>query len=199
MFESQRELQNSKDTILLLEDTVKEKDRVIQMLRGEISQKQHMLERSEERCLKLSNDNLLMTERLKDEKMRLMEEMNRMTELNDQIQAKLNRLQASSNVTDASTTISSSAENDWLTGTTKQAGPPKTAVHTFQAHDTEIPSISFNEDGSCFATGCSDGTVKVWQTEARTCKHELRASSGPSSTAVLCVHMHGKLVIGSGR
>ena len=197
--ETKAELQNTRDTVSMLEETIQAKDKVITMLRGQVTEAQAMLRRSEDRALKLQNENLLITERVMEEKMSLMEEMNRMTELNAEMQAKLQRLQESSGgqpgqaLSDEDWTITSS-----LAGAKPRSlQPPCKVMHAFQAHETEIPSIAFNEDGAAFATGCSDGTVRVWSTESRECKAVLRSDS-VSTNAILCVDIHDKLVLGAG-
>lgn len=198
--ETKAELQNTRETVSMLEETVRGKDKVIQMLRGEVAEAQSMLRRSEERALKLQNENVLITERVMEEKMSLMEEMNRMTELNAEMQAKLQRLQEQSAAKQPGE--HGILDPDWhlaasSAGQVESLRPPCDALHAFQAHETEIPTVAFNEDGGCFATGCSDGTVRVWTTESRDCQAVLRSDS-VGTNAILCVDMHDKLLLGAG-
>ena len=187
------ELSKCRESVGLLEEKVKSVEKVNDVLQKEVAEKQAMVNRSEERGLRLQNENLLITERVMDEKIKLMEEMNRMTEINAELRAKLIKAQQSTH----STEIDVSNVN-WFQAKLEKPAPSET-FHAFQAHSTEIPSIAFNEEGDKFVTGCSDGVVKVWNVESKECLHVLYSSKDSSTNAILSVHMCNNLVAGAGR
>lgn len=183
------ELSKCRENIVLLEETVNKKQNTNQQLETEVVELRGMFNRSEERGLKLQNENILITQRVMEEKTKLMEEMNRMTEINAKLQEKLVGFNQPSTATERI------EATGWFPSKTQQPAPSE-PLHAFQAHSTEISAVKFNEDGKEFVTGCSDGTVKVWNTRTIECLHVLRSSN---ETAILTVHMHGSLVLGGGR
>eukprot|EP00163_Fabomonas_tropica_P001959 TRINITY_DN1145_c0_g1_i1.p2 TRINITY_DN1145_c0_g1~~TRINITY_DN1145_c0_g1_i1.p2 ORF type:complete len:141 (-),score=18.82 TRINITY_DN1145_c0_g1_i1:100-522(-) len=56
-------------------------------------------------------------------------------------------------------------------------GVPKQASRNFLGHDSEINTVAFAINGTMYATGSGDKTVKIWDYASGKVQHKLRGSA----------------------
>ena len=132
---------------------------------------------SERTALRLQNDELV--QRMVGEKSRNAEEMNRMTELVEQMSAQLKAqgLTVGSAAPAATAASSSTAANAAASAAAVGAGGsqvPSSCALEFKAHAADVNDVVFNETCQLLATSGSDGKVRVWEAGTGRLRHTLQ-------------------------
>lgn len=127
---------------------------------------------SQRTALRLQNDELV--QRMVGEKSRNAEEMNRMTELVEQMRAQLKAPgltvgSAAPAATAASSTVALAA----AAGAGGSEVPSSCALE-FKAHAADVNDVVFNETCQLLATSGSDGKVRVWEVGTGRLRHTLQ-------------------------
>jgi WD40 repeat protein len=68
----------------------------------------------------------------------------------------------------------------------------------FKAHSTEIRDLSVSPDGSRIATGCSDGSVKLWTADGDAVRTLREAPAGDTYVCSVCFSADGRRVLAAG-
>jgi WD40 repeat protein len=128
---------------------------------------------AERTALRVQNDELV--QRVVGEKSRNAEEMNRMTELVEQMRAQL-RAQGINVRTGAPTTASGAAAaavNPAPAASSANEVPMGPCTLQFKAHAADVNDVVFSETCQLLATAGSDGKVRVWEAGTGRLRHTL--------------------------
>ena len=123
------------------------------------------MEEAEKERDSLRQQNEELIQRMVGEKSRNAEEMNRMTELVEQMRAQLKvqgvalAAKPSPSVDDALLSSSQGAGSSDLTATEL----PSTSIQHIKGHGSDVNDLAYNETGLLLATSGSDGKVRVWE------------------------------------
>ena len=178
-------------------------------LRGELARVRSILEHSEAAVRDLSAQNQSLVERMVRDKSTMMQEMNKMTQMYEDMKRELADAKKKrgsggflSRIGRSKSKDEAKPKDEGSTSTFRAMSfgvpLPTHAMKTVQAHSNEINALAYDETGSLLAAGSSDGTVSLWISKTGRQHATLRSSSGGvSASPVMCVHVRRGMVLGS--
>ncbi|KAH9258895.1 hypothetical protein BASA81_002959 [Batrachochytrium salamandrivorans] len=183
------------------------RDEVV-LLRDELTRTANLLEHSENKNRQLAKENFDLIDRVLTEKLTLADQLNEMTRLNASLTDKLEKLQVggeagpSSPATSPSQTTASPTTGGGGGGLgtallEREPVPSSTSKHCIRipAHQSEIPTIRYDEQGGTVFTCSCDGTIKAWDAFRGTLMKTLRT---PVDTQLMGMDCKKKIVAGTG-
>ncbi len=138
----------------------------LEVVTAELGRARTRLDALDKECQALRQQNEELVQRVVGEKSRNAEEMNRMTELVEQMRAQL-KVQG----VRVGTATSSSSMDEGASSAAALAAPlssrdelPARCDQQFKAHAADVNDLAFNETSQWLATSGGDGKVRVWET-----------------------------------
>lgn len=126
---------------------------------------------SERTALRLQNDELV--QRMVGEKSRNAEEMNRMTELVEQMRAQLKAQGVNVGSAGPAATAGPTAATA-AAASASGSEVPSTCALQFKAHAADVNDVVFNDTCQLLVTSGSDGKVRVWEAGTGRLRHTLQ-------------------------
>lgn len=133
----------------------------LEVVQGELGRARLRLDTLEKECTRLRAQNEELIQRVVGEKSRNAEEMNRMTELVEQM-----RVQLRAQGVQVGSQRSMNSEKEDLAVTFQSPGReelPSRCYQQFKAHAADVNDVAYNETGAWLATAGGDGNVRVWE------------------------------------
>lgn len=161
----------------------------LEIVQGELGRARARLDAVEKERTRLRAQNEELIQRVVGEKSRNADEMNRMTELVEQMRVQLRAqgVQAGSQggVNSQKADLAMSLQSPG------RDGLPSRCYQQFKAHATDVNDVAYNENGAWLATAGGDGYVRVWEERTGRLKTTLHGAD-----VMLGLDFRGDFVVG---
>jgi len=159
------------------------------VVQGELGRARVRLDALEKECMDLRAQNAELIQRVVGEKSRNAEEMNRMTELVEQMRAQL-RAQGVRVGTSQGSMNNEEDAVSFLQPPGREELPSR-CDQQFKAHAVDVNDVAYNETGAWLATAGGDGKVRVWEAGTGRLKTTLQGTD-----VMLGLDFRGDFVVG---
>lgn len=162
----------------------------LEVVQGELGRARVRLDALEKECTSLHAQNEELIQRVVGEKSRNAEEMNRMTELVEQMRAQLRAQGVRVGTSQGSMSGNEEGAAPSLQPTGREELPSR-CDHQFKAHAADVNDVAYNETGAWLATAGGDGKVRVWEAGTGRLKTTLQGTD-----VMLGLDFRGDFVVG---